>query len=680
MRVLIIFFINMLFIFACDKNELLKTINETNDIAYKNRLNLEKIPYNMTVLRRDFIIKSGARTLLDLFRYIPGVEIAYTSTGKPEIIIRGNKNEFVDKIKLFINGIEVSNDLFNSPYIFYSFPAALIKRVEFKETPDSVSYGPNAFLGIINVVTLDTYDNNLVSFSLSDKNEKIFSVFKKFSNNLLVDFHYSYSNPVVYSPNIYLADVNTFEGEVFRGPTRANTLNRHIGIGIRYKKYNSKINYRLEFQKKGDFFGVERITPLKRDKYSYGIYQNLNYNYSRYFRFDLKNNLDIGVTHYRWYGEFRTFPYDYNESVPHNDPSKDIIYGADFNEIEFYLKNRLNYKSFYDDANFLIELKYSKPFNYYSINYIPALSDKKELRGSENFLKGGIKIFSTSFAIEDLKKIDEKVYVSLGYRIDRYSNFGYSHSYKIGGVYNKSEYTTFKLLFNRAVRTPSLLELYTINNPAFNGNEDLKPESIKMLEFVWIQRIFSKDKFKLIVYNGIDENFIGRELRSDGKRYYDNLGNIDIRGVEVSYKKNFKKVKAFMSYAFNNNSYKFSQIVSGENVNNYQGVNKHQIISYIEYNLNRKTSIFSSLFYGSKIHLPDFVGDIRNYFSLNINLNYKPSKDFIVSIGAENITNHKNYMMVFPENLIDDKHFFEFEGAKLPYLDKRCYVSLSKEW
>lgn len=107
----IVFLIFFVFLFASDKNNFLKVLNETNDIAYENRINIDKIPANMDILKRDFIIHSGAKTLLDLLKYIPGIEISRTSSGKTQLIIRGNKSDFIDKIKLMINGIDVTNDL-----------------------------------------------------------------------------------------------------------------------------------------------------------------------------------------------------------------------------------------------------------------------------------------------------------------------------------------------------------------------------------------------------------------------------------------------------------------------------------------------------------------------------------------------------------------------------------------
>lgn len=282
--------------------------------------------------------------------------------------------------------------------------------------------------------------------------------------------------------------------------------------------------------------------------------------------------------------------------------------------------------------------------------------------------------------MEDLVKVTDKIYLIYGYRIDNYSDVGNINSYKMGSVYNKSEKTTFKFLFNKSFRAPSFIELYSRNNPGFNGSENLKAESTKMLEFIWIQKLLKKDKLKFVLYKGINKNFIGRDFDTNGNRVYKNLGDVDIKGLEISYKKEFVKSKIFLSYSFNDNKYKYSQIVKGNDITDCQGIHKHQFKGYFEYEARKNFSIFSSLFYGSKIHLPNFVGDVNHYFSLNINTIYSPKQNFSINMGIDNITNHKNYTMVFPSDLINKKYFFEYKGAKIPYFDRKVYFSVIKRW
>jgi len=78
-------------------------------------------------------------------------------------------------------------------------------------------------------------------------------------------------------------------------------------------------------------------------------------------------------------------------------------------------------------------------------------------------------------------------YLTAGVRHDRYSDFGGTTNPRIALVWDTAYNLTSKLMFGRAFRAPSFVELYTINNPVALGNPDLKPETIDMLElaFVW---------------------------------------------------------------------------------------------------------------------------------------------------------------------------------------------------
>ncbi|MBI4995591.1 MAG: TonB-dependent receptor [Rhodocyclales bacterium] len=72
-------------------------------------------------------------------------------------------------------------------------------------------------------------------------------------------------------------------------------------------------------------------------------------------------------------------------------------------------------------------------------------------------------------------------------RHDKYSDFGSTTNPRIALVWDTAYNLTSKLMFGRAFRAPSVVELYTVNNPQAIGNPDLKPESIRTTElaFAW---------------------------------------------------------------------------------------------------------------------------------------------------------------------------------------------------
>jgi len=116
----------------------LQTINETSEIAMYNRLNIDKIPSAVTIVKQDIIKASGAKTLLDILELISGIEISMNDIGKRQIIIRGMRGKHRDKLKLLLNGVDATNNLHSNQFYYYTFPASLIKRVEVTKTPNAL--------------------------------------------------------------------------------------------------------------------------------------------------------------------------------------------------------------------------------------------------------------------------------------------------------------------------------------------------------------------------------------------------------------------------------------------------------------------------------------------------------------------------------------------------------------
>jgi len=664
---LIIFIVTCLF--SSSQDDFLKTLNETSEIATNSRLNINKIPSNIEVINRDFIVKSGARTFIDLLKYVPGIEISINQFGKKEIIVRGNKTIYRDKIKFLINGHEVTNNLFSNQFYYYNFPAKLIKRIEITKTPDAVLYGDKAYLGVINIVTLDELNDNQFSFYQSNKRQSTFTLFDKLNKNLFVDLHYEISDPKIKTTTTQLVDINKNFQQTSIRANQPNELEKEFGIGIRYKKDNSEISYRVQYLKKGNFFGLVNLPPLTTDKYEKFIHQYLNYNYSNFLTINIKNTLDIGIKNYIWKSSYRAYPEDFNFS----NPDSDIISGGNIQEYEIYMKNITTYNSNRHTTNFIVEMKYARPYKdeYYQVDTNTSVdrhlfADKKVNR----------KFYS--LGMNDLVIIKNNFNMMYGFRYSYYNDFGGDFSYKIGGVYNLNKDTTVKLLYNTAFRAPSWVEMYSKTIACFNGSEDVKAEKIGMLEFTYLQKIFKNDQLKFTAYRGKASRYIAKNWNDEDKKVYSNLGDLIIQGFEVEYKKNYKKGKFNINYSYNANKARFSVIKNNMDYYKYLGNRKHLIKGYNIYYFNNKISIFSGIIYGSKIHLPmNYYLD--EYFSINTNLIYKKD-NYEISLGIDNLTNHKNYYLSMPTDLVKTHYFFIQKDAKIPLEGRKIYVSLIKKF
>lgn len=662
-------------LYASKEEDFLKTLNEVSEIATKTKLNIDKTPSNVEVINRDFILKSGARTFLDAIKYLPGIEISMSASGKREIIIRGVRTTYRDKIKFLINGHEVTNNLYSNQFYYYNFPANLIKRIEFTKTPDAVMYGDKAFLGVINIITLDKLDPNQFSFYQSSKKQTTLTLFNKLSDNFLIDLHYAISDPDIKKIKTNMIDLSNNEIKTVR-INRPNELEKSTGAGIRYKKENSEISYRIEYFQKGNFFGIINLPPLKDDKHVNFIHQFLNYHYSKYLNSYIKNCFNIGIKHYEWKGAFRIVPVDFNFS----NPQSDLIQGARIKEVEYYISNNLRYNSESHIANLIVEGKYSFPYDVYYFEYVPAYNNKKTLYGTNSLLRKGIKRKVFSIALEDLYIVNDQLSFTYGGRYSNYNDFGNNFSYKLGSVYNITSKTTLKFLFNTAFRAPSWVELYSNTAASFNGNPNLKAEKIKMFEFSLLHSFVNNDKLKFTLYKGKSYDYITRKFTygNSGKQIYDNLGDLIIKGYEISYKKVYKKGIAYINFSHNNNKSRFSLIRNGVDYYKFLGIRKNIAKAYNIYNFNNHFSLFTSAIYGSRIKTP-VMYTLNSYFSLNANLNIR-HKNTSVVFGIDNITNHNNNYISLPTDTVDGRYVFFQEKMRLPMQGRKFYINFIKQW
>jgi iron complex outermembrane recepter protein len=119
---------------------------------------LADAPTAVTVIDRDMIKASGVRSLNDLFRLVPGFQTYPSTTEPPRVSYHGlNDEDYSPRVQVLIDGRSMYSPLFGNGVNWATMPVALedIERVEVVRGANGVSYGSNAFLGVINIVTVD---------------------------------------------------------------------------------------------------------------------------------------------------------------------------------------------------------------------------------------------------------------------------------------------------------------------------------------------------------------------------------------------------------------------------------------------------------------------------------------------------------------------------------------------
>lgn len=116
---------------------------------------LREAPGAVTVIDQELIRASGARVLSDLMRLVPGFQVTSPNQEAPRVTYHGLGEQFPSRLQVLVDGISQYSPLYQSGVNWNLLPVALenIERIEVLRGSNSVAYGANAFLGVVNIIT-----------------------------------------------------------------------------------------------------------------------------------------------------------------------------------------------------------------------------------------------------------------------------------------------------------------------------------------------------------------------------------------------------------------------------------------------------------------------------------------------------------------------------------------------
>lgn len=111
-------------------------------------------PAPVTVLDREMIRASGFTEIHDLFRLVPGFQVADWPEESPVVTNQGLADSHPRRMLVLIDGRSVL-DPFRGSVDWQDLPLRVedIDRIEIVRGPNQASYGANAFNGVINIIT-----------------------------------------------------------------------------------------------------------------------------------------------------------------------------------------------------------------------------------------------------------------------------------------------------------------------------------------------------------------------------------------------------------------------------------------------------------------------------------------------------------------------------------------------
>ena len=192
------------------------SLSELGDVEVttvsKQPQQLQRTPAAVFVITPEDIRRSGARTLPEVLRLAPGVEVARIDADHWSVAIRGFAGQFSKSLLVLIDGRSVYTPLFDGVYWdVQNVMLEDIERIEVIRGPGGTIWGANAVNGVINIITKSSKETSGAVTTLGGGNVDQGTGAVRYGSSAGKDFDYRfYSTGALRGPE-YHADANRFD-------------------------------------------------------------------------------------------------------------------------------------------------------------------------------------------------------------------------------------------------------------------------------------------------------------------------------------------------------------------------------------------------------------------------------------------------------------------------------------
>jgi outer membrane receptor for ferrienterochelin and colicin len=487
---------------VCGTEDIMQVYGDEDMISLATgyRQPVAKAPAVATVITAEEIEAIGARTLEQVLETVPGLHISTARSISDVYVVRGIFSENNAQVLVMINNIPVSDVVNGGRPQTWKMPVFNIERIEIVRGPGSAIYGADAFAGVINVITktaknidgtqlgaeagsFDTYggwflhggEMGPVDVAVALQG----STTDGYGDTITADDQTRIDNILGTSASLAPRPINT----------RRDDINARIDL--------SYDNWRLHTGYQGFFnvgTGVGTVLALDPQGKVDTQLINADLTYNLAVRDDLELDAQASFFRYDFDSSLKTLP---------NGAFDGAFPDGVLNDVKFIADHvRTGVTALYSGLRHH-QLRLGVGFNYSTVG---------DIREKRNFLLSptGLPIPTGVFADTDTlgvegsaQPFDRRVYYGLiqdewqfardwtltaGLRVDSFSDFGSTVNPRASLVWSASPSLTAKLLYGRAFRAPSLLELIAREGGVARGNPNLDPETINMVELALLKQ------------------------------------------------------------------------------------------------------------------------------------------------------------------------------------------------
>lgn len=390
-----------------------------------------------------------------------------------------NPNAYLsDKIKIYIDGVAINNEIAGSSNFYMDFPMQLVDKIEVLRGPGSALYGAGAFYATVNIIT---------KMGNSKKENQIFvgmGSYNYFTTGANV--HVAAGDWDLFSDGYYQQNQKRLHIDLRNEQT--DEVMQDLSVGFKAQNGNFEFQTRFKHNISGNFYGFEGVIDDQQNQEHINTYFFTQLAYKADFNgFNLNTKasfshreLDVGanieINEAKFNSKFAVVGVnDMNDSFAYNEnsheqnfeiesiltlpkiASNDILIGIGARQVN------VTYDNFESSIEGAIAANKSQIENHVNFNQFDFNADSESAywaNPTTTLLKANTQRTIAYTYIQDLITVTDSIDLILGLRADHYSDFGLQLSKRAGLVYRANEKYIFKLLYGSAFRAPTLIEAY----------------------------------------------------------------------------------------------------------------------------------------------------------------------------------------------------------------------------
>jgi len=532
--------------------------------------------------------------------------------GMNQLRMRGGE---ANHVLVLIDGIEANDPASGSEYDFSHLYSYNFENIEILRGSYSNVHGPDAISGVINIKTKNKSGANILTGSNNTyiKNYSMSGENKSFQYGIDVNFLESSGTDTSGSSG----DRNRYENDSFR--VNLKSINHDFSI------FYFDIHKQNDRDASGNLVDNENATTDVNQLYSQYVYKNKiskNISFKQGFQYTTNKNLDFSPSNAVW------------ETVTQSEKFK-TFFNTKINLIDF--------------VNNQISPSLSFSAEYEKINFTQLVLDQSYGNGNQNQAE-----YNGSFVSELIFPYKNTQFeISLRRTINQ--KFDNNNTHRVGFTYKLNN---GKIFINHATafKNPTFTERFGYYPGTFNGNENLKPESIKQVEVGYYKSIYKN-------LLSISQTYYDMKLRDEINGFTSD-GSGGYTALNISNNSYRKGLETQMQVILNNSS-KITLKHDYVDSTQYDSTTKKQasevrrpknIFNIIyENTLSKYLHLNTNVFYSSKIKDTDFSSwpyktvFLNDYIIANAKINYSVDANNKISFVANNIFNRK-YSEVYGYN------------------------------